>query len=232
MISSNMGPPLPRVAAVCSGISQHIQAVMRMSLLICSGCTNWLYGIYAALWELDFTELPFTIVQVSDTCWNLWLMQKILNAFQTQSVGRKKSTNAKKYDHIWQTVNCDWFIFCGATWPIWAAIEGNSPCNQSYVYLFLLSQVGKTFRSHSTGWERDDLVTKPRLPAELVTLPQYIQYLTQRLISAGSLGIFLLRVAKSCPVNPLTASVICCAQWCKIDLHYSHSVMRNGQFLT
>lgn len=28
---------------------------------------------------------------LSDTCWNLWLMEKILNAFQTWSVGRKKA---------------------------------------------------------------------------------------------------------------------------------------------
>lgn len=68
MISSNVGLPLPRAAAVCSRISQHIQAAMSLPLAwkaqIYCGCTNWLYGICAALRELVFTELPFTIVQV------------------------------------------------------------------------------------------------------------------------------------------------------------------------
>ena len=46
------------------------------------------------------------------------------------------------------------------------------------MYLFLSNQVGKPL-GHIQQVERGDSVTTRRLLAELVTLPQYIQYLTQ-----------------------------------------------------
>lgn len=42
---------------------------------------------------------------------------KNLNCFSNSPWGQEKSTNGEKYDLIWQALNCDWFIFCGATWP-------------------------------------------------------------------------------------------------------------------
>lgn len=160
---------------------------------------------------------------LSDTCWNLWLMQKILIAFQTHPVGRKKSTNGEKYDPIWQALNCDWFMFCGATWPC-PELQQKEIClairELLKMCLFLSTQVGKPLDSVQQ-------VGMTQLPAELVTLPQYIQYVTQGLILLGWLtGIFLWHVAKSCPVNPLAAS------WYKLDLHYPQHMMRNGKFLT
>lgn len=93
---------------------------------------------------------------LSDTCWNLWLMQKILIAFQTHPVGRKKK---HKWREIWPYLTGSklWLIYvlwCNMTLP-WAATEGNLPCDQRVVKNVSISvnPSGETFGSRSTGWD-------------------------------------------------------------------------------
>lgn len=118
---------------------------------------------------------------LSDTQWNLWLMQKILIIFQTHPVGREKSTNGEKYDLIWQSLSCDWFIFCGATWPC-PELQQKEIClairELLKMCLFVVTQVGKPL-------DPIQQVGMTQLPAGLVTLPQNIQYVTQGLILFG-----------------------------------------------
>lgn len=145
-----------------------------------------------------------------------------LNCFSNSPCGQEKK-HKWKYDPIWQALNCDWFMFCGATWPC-PELQQKEIClairELLKMCLFLSTQVGKPL-------DPVQQVGMTQLPAELVTLPQYIQYVTQGLILLGWLtGNFLWHVAKSCPVNPLAAS------WYKLDLHYPQHMTRNGKFLT
>lgn len=82
MISSNVGLPLLGVA---TGIPQLIQAGINLLLAwkaqVCFGCTMC----------AQLSESWISHSSLCRSCWNLWLMQKILVAFQTHPLGRRKA---------------------------------------------------------------------------------------------------------------------------------------------
>lgn len=122
-----------------------------------------------------------------------------------------------------QTIHCEWLIFCGATWPPLS-------CNRRkfalwlkllYVYLFLWKQAGK--RLGPIQQVETEMSQSPNLDSQLNWSPcpsTHSIWHKDWFLLAHLMRIFMLHVAKSCHVNPLTASILCCALWCKIDLHY------------